>query len=178
MTRRVLSIKVARAAPRQINGQRVLTAIGKRSVKGRVGVLPLGLDGDEQADLSVHGGPGKAVYAYPSEHLPFWQTVRAQAGVAAWGDVLAPGMVGENLTLAGLLETDAFIGDVLHHQFQLMKPEWSTLACTDRELSRKTRVRLIEEHAERGTRLLPAHFPAPTAGRIVRRGSAYRYAFD
>ena len=113
MTRRVLSINVARAAPRQINGQRVLTAIGKRSVTGRVGVLPLGLDGDEQADLSVHGGPGKAVYAYPSEHLPFWQTVRAQAGVAAWGDVLAPGMVGENLTLAGLLETDAFIGDVL-----------------------------------------------------------------
>jgi len=66
----------------------------------------------------------------------------------------------------------------LHHQLQLAKPEWSTLACTDRELSRKTRIRLIEEHAEQGTRLLPAHFPAPTVGHIVRHGSAYRYAFE
>ena len=46
---------------------------------GALAVGPLGLAGDEQADLSVHGGPGKAVYAYPSEHYPFWQTVRAQA---------------------------------------------------------------------------------------------------
>jgi len=67
---------------------------------------------------------------------------------------------------------------VLHHQFQLMKPEWSTLACSDRELSRRTRVRLVEEYAERGTRLLPGHFPAPTIGRIVRHGNAYRYAFE
>jgi glyoxylase-like metal-dependent hydrolase (beta-lactamase superfamily II) len=71
-----------------------------------------------------------------------------------------------------------FLGDVVHHQLQFAKPEWSTLACTDRELSRRTRMRLIEEHAERGTRLLPAHFPAPTIGRIVRHGGAYRYAFE
>ena len=92
----------------------------------------------------------------------------------------APGHTPGNVVIHARSRDDraAFFGDVLHHQFQLMKPEWSTLACTDRELSRKTRVRLIEEHAERGTRLLPAHFPAPTAGRIVRRGSAYRYAFD
>ena len=75
-------------------------------------------------------------------------------------------------------ERAVFLGDVLHHQLQLAKPEWSTLACTDRELSRKTRIRLIEEHAEHGTRLLPAHFPAPTVGHIVRHGSAYRYAFE
>ena len=75
-------------------------------------------------------------------------------------------------------ETGVFMGDVIHHPLQLIKPEWSTLACTDRELSRKTRTRLIEEHAERGTRLLPAHFPAPTVGRIVRQGSAYWYAFE
>jgi len=60
----------------------------------------------------------------------------------------------------------------------LLKPEWSTLACSDRELSRQTRRRLIEEHAERGTRLLPAHFPAPTVGRILRDGGAYWYAFE
>jgi glyoxylase-like metal-dependent hydrolase (beta-lactamase superfamily II) len=74
--------------------------------------------------------------------------------------------------------TGVFMGDVIHHPLQLLKPEWSTLACTDRDLSRKTRTRLIEEHAERGTRLLPAHFPAPTVGKIVRRGSAYWYAFE
>jgi glyoxylase-like metal-dependent hydrolase (beta-lactamase superfamily II) len=75
-------------------------------------------------------------------------------------------------------QTGVFMGDVIHHPLQLLKPEWSTLACTDPELSRKTRTRLIEEHAARGTRLLPAHFPAPTVGRIVRHGSAYSYAFE
>jgi glyoxylase-like metal-dependent hydrolase (beta-lactamase superfamily II) len=75
-------------------------------------------------------------------------------------------------------ERAVFLGDVLHHQFQLMKPEWSTLACSDRELSKKTRMRLVEEYAEHGTRLLPGHFPAPTVGRIVRRGGGYRYAFE
>jgi len=71
-----------------------------------------------------------------------------------------------------------FLGDVLHHQFQLMQPAWSTLACTDRALSRATRTRLVEAYADRGTRLLPGHFPAPTIGRIVRHGSAYRFAFE
>jgi glyoxylase-like metal-dependent hydrolase (beta-lactamase superfamily II) len=75
-------------------------------------------------------------------------------------------------------QTGVFMGDVIHHPLQLLKPEWSTLACTDPELSRKTRTRLIEEHAARGTRLLPAHFPAPTVGRIARHGSAYTYAFE
>jgi glyoxylase-like metal-dependent hydrolase (beta-lactamase superfamily II) len=75
-------------------------------------------------------------------------------------------------------ERAVFLGDVIHHQFQLMQPAWSTLACTDRELSRTTRTRLIAEYAERGTRLLPGHFPAPTTGRIVRHGSSYRYVFE
>jgi len=74
--------------------------------------------------------------------------------------------------------TAVFTGDVIHHPLQLLKPEWSTIACTDRELSRKTRTRLIEEHAERGSRVLPAHFPAPSVGRIVRRNGAYWYAFE
>ena len=71
-----------------------------------------------------------------------------------------------------------FLGDVVHHQLQLACPHLSTIACTDRELSRKTRTRLIEEYAERGTRLYPAHFAAPTVGRIVRHGSTYAYAFE
>ncbi|MGH6776694.1 MAG: MBL fold metallo-hydrolase [Bradyrhizobium sp.] len=92
----------------------------------------------------------------------------------------APGHTPGNVVIHARSGDDraVFMGDVLHHQLQLAKPEWSTAACTDRELSRKTRMRLIEEHAERGTRLLPAHFPAPTVGRIVRHGSAYRYEFE
>ena len=109
----LLSLNIALARPHEIDGYEILTGIGKRGVAGPVEVGPLGLAGDEQADLSVHGGLGKAVYAYPSEHYPFWQTVRAQANVAAWGDTLVPGALGENLTLAGLLENQVWIGDVL-----------------------------------------------------------------
>lgn len=71
-----------------------------------------------------------------------------------------------------------FLGDVIHHQFQLMQPAWSTLACSDPVLSKSTRTRLIEGYADAGTRLLPGHFPAPTVGRIVRRGGSFRYTFE
>ena len=92
----------------------------------------------------------------------------------------APGHTPGNVVIHARSRDDhaVFLGDVLHHQFQLMQPEWSTLACTDLELSRKTRTRLVEEYAGNGTRLLPGHFPALTAGRIVRHGSAYRYVFE
>jgi glyoxylase-like metal-dependent hydrolase (beta-lactamase superfamily II) len=85
-----------------------------------------------------------------------------------------PGNVVINARSQG--ERGVFIGDVIHHQLQLAKPEWSTLACSDRELSRRTRTRLTEQYAAEGTLVLPAHFPAPTVGHIVRHGSAYRYA--
>lgn len=116
--RSILSIQTARAQALTIAGKRVMTAIAKRPVSTltdpqSIAVRPLGLEGDEQADPSVHGGLSKAVYAYPSEHYPFWQTVRAQARAGAWDEALPPGMLGENLTIAGLLEADAYIGDVL-----------------------------------------------------------------
>jgi MOSC domain-containing protein YiiM len=110
---RLQSLNVARASPISIAGRHVMTAIGKRAVAGRRAVGPLGIDGDEQADPAVHGGPSKAVYAYPIEHYPFWQTVRAQAGVAAWDEALPPGALGENLTVEGVVESAVFIGDVL-----------------------------------------------------------------
>ncbi|MEO8524024.1 MAG: MOSC domain-containing protein [Caldimonas sp.] len=109
----VLSLNVARAQPVAINGRKVMTAIGKRAVEGERLVLSLGIEGDEQADLRVHGGLGKAVYAYPSEHYPFWKTVRAQARVALWDEELPFGSLGENLTLQGVVESDLWIGDVL-----------------------------------------------------------------
>ena len=112
-TMHVLSTNVTTAREIDINGRQVLTGINKRSVGGPVEARPLGLVGDEQADLSVHGGLGKAVYAYPIEHYAFWQTVRAQAKVAAWNEPLPHGFMGENLTISGLLENQVCIGDVL-----------------------------------------------------------------
>jgi MOSC domain-containing protein YiiM len=109
----VVSVNVGRAQPLAIEGRVVPSAIGKRPVDAEVGVRPLGLVGDEQADLTVHGGLAKAVYAYPVEHYAFWQVVRAQARVAAWDDVLPYGALGENLSLRGLLEGDMWIGDFL-----------------------------------------------------------------
>jgi len=96
-----------------IGGRPILTAIHKTSVDGPVTVAPLGLEGDEQADLSVHGGLEKAVYAYPAEHYAFWREARHSAGVADIDGQLRPGGMGENLTLNGLLESDVWVGDVL-----------------------------------------------------------------
>ena len=113
MTATLLSLNIAAARALAIDGREVMSGIVKRGVAGPVAVRAMGLAGDEQADLSVHGGLSKAVYAYPSEHYGFWQTVRAQAKAAAWDEVLPPGSMGENLTLRGLLETGVWIGDVL-----------------------------------------------------------------
>jgi MOSC domain-containing protein YiiM len=110
---RLLSVNVSLAQPLAAAGRTVPSGIRKRAIEGPVEVRPLGLAGDEQADPSVHGGLSKAVYAYPVEHYPFWQTVRAQAQLAPWDEALPHGFLGENLTLEGLLETQAFIGDVL-----------------------------------------------------------------
>lgn len=110
---KVLSVNLARAEMRTINGRRVATAIGKRPVAGAVEVGPLGLAGDEQADPSVHGGIAKAVYAYAQAHYAFWQTVRAQARVSLWDEALPPGALGENLTIEGLSEDRLWIGDRL-----------------------------------------------------------------
>lgn len=109
----VLSVQVGQARKVQIAGRSILTAIHKTAVFGPVAVKPLGLQGDEQADPSVHGGLDKAVYAYPAEHYAFWREVRRQTGVADIDDALPFGSMGENLTLSGLLETDVWVGDVL-----------------------------------------------------------------
>ena len=121
----LLSIQTAPARRVQINGRSILTGIHKQPVAGVVPALPMGLTGDEQADLSVHGGLDKAVYAYASEHYPFWREARAQAGLAAIDDALPFGSVGENLTLQGVLETDVWVGDVLrfaHCELRVTQP--------------------------------------------------------
>ena len=110
---KIVHVCTGRARPITVDGREVLTAIAKTPVEGPVAVGPLGLAGDEQADLTVHGGLSKAVYAYPAAHLAFWQTVRAQARQAALDDPVPPGLMGENLLIDGLREEDLWIGDRL-----------------------------------------------------------------
>jgi glyoxylase-like metal-dependent hydrolase (beta-lactamase superfamily II) len=74
-------------------------------------------------------------------------------------------------------ERGIFIGDVLHHPLQCIRPEWSTLACTDANASRVSRTRLVREHADSGTLIMPAHFPTPTVGHIKSHGANYRFDF-
>jgi MOSC domain-containing protein YiiM len=101
---RLLSVQVG--LPRDVvsRGRIVSTGIFKDRVEGPVRVAGVNLEGDRQADLTVHGGPDKAVYAYPAEHYPFWRELLGRD--IEWG------AFGENLTVEGLpLEDDLFIGD-------------------------------------------------------------------
>jgi len=86
------------------SGEPVSTGIFKEPVAGRVMLRTLNLDGDRQADLSVHGGPSKAVYVYPSEHYDFWKRELPEMDLP-WG------MFGENFTTQGVRELEINIGD-------------------------------------------------------------------
>jgi MOSC domain-containing protein YiiM len=101
---KVVSVNVG--LPREVawSGQTVLTSIFKEPVAGRVRVETLNLAGDQQSDLTVHGGPQKAVYVYPSEHYAFWREELPGVGLP-WGSF------GENLTVQGLSEDQVSIGD-------------------------------------------------------------------
>lgn len=112
----LLSIQTGQVRPLRVAERKLMSAIGKTPVKGAVAVGPLGLAGDEQSDLSVHGGLSKAVYALPSEHLAWWQQQRQASGVTMFEETLAPGYLGENLSLLGVLEKEVFIGDVFRFE--------------------------------------------------------------
>jgi MOSC domain-containing protein YiiM len=101
---RIISVNVG--APRTVTwkGRQITTGIFKEPVAGPVRIARLNLEGDRQADLSVHGGPNKAVYAYPSEHYPFWQRTLGL-------DELPWGAFGENLTTLGWHEDEVCAGD-------------------------------------------------------------------
>jgi MOSC domain-containing protein YiiM len=99
-------ISVCVGMPRQViwKGKPVTTSIFKQPVAGRVMMRSLNLDGDKQADLTVHGGTEKAVYAYPMEHYAYWhQEIPTEE--LPWGSF------GENLTIEGLSEVTVNIGD-------------------------------------------------------------------
>ncbi len=100
----IVSVNVG--LPREViwKGKKVTTGIFKEPVKSRVLMHTLNLDGDRQADLSVHGGPSKAVYAYPSEHYAYWRDELPETPLP-WASF------GENLTVEGMLEKEINIGD-------------------------------------------------------------------
>jgi MOSC domain-containing protein YiiM len=103
---RLISVNVG--LPRDVNwqGKAVRTSIWKSPVIGRIRVSKLNLEGDQQSDLSVHGGTDKAVYAYPREHYSYWQNALA--------DIELPwGAFGENFTTEGIREDQVRIGDRL-----------------------------------------------------------------
>ncbi len=103
---KILSVNTG--LPREIfhEGRMIRTAIFKTAIACRVRVNALNIDGDRQADLTVHGGASKAVYAYPAEHYGFWRRELPQIELP-WGSF------GENLTTEGLLENTLHIGDRL-----------------------------------------------------------------
>lgn len=101
---KIISLNVGRPQLVLRNDEPVSTGIFKSPVEGRVMMRTLNLDGDRQADLTVHGGPEKAVYVYPSEHYEHWKQQFPEMELP-WG------MFGENLTVTGLSETEVHIGD-------------------------------------------------------------------
>ena len=115
---RLLSVSAGKVAPLFGNHhpdyKSVASAIRKKSVSSLanpspVEITPLGVKGDEQADLSVHGGIEKAIYVYPIEHYAFWNELLSRETKQSVN--LPLGAFGENFTIEGLLETEIFVGD-------------------------------------------------------------------
>ncbi len=98
------SLNVGKPKPLERRGRPIPSAIFKTPVEVAVRLSETGLEGDEQADLRVHGGPDKVVCAYCVENLPYWSKVL--------GNCLAPGAFGENFSVEGMMEPDVYIGDV------------------------------------------------------------------
>jgi MOSC domain-containing protein YiiM len=101
---KIVSLNVGRPRLAMRNDEPVSTGIFKEPVSGRVMLRTLNLDGDRQADLTVHGGPEKAVYVYPAEHYAFWKQELPEMELP-WA------MFGENFTTEGMFETEINVGD-------------------------------------------------------------------
>lgn len=102
---KLLSIHIGQVREVKYNGRMTTTGIFKQEVNGPKNVSFLNIEGDKQADLTVHGGENKAVYAYPAEHYDYWEEKRPDLE-------FYPGVFGENLSITGLKEKDVCVGDV------------------------------------------------------------------
>lgn len=100
------SINVSQVREVLFGGRTVTTGFYKQPIHGEVSVGELGVAGDAQADLTVHGGFDKAVYFYPREHYPLWEQILESSD-------LSPGSFGENITSEGITEAELHVGDVL-----------------------------------------------------------------
>src|SRR5439155_24990121 len=120
---RIISVNVGLPREVRVNGEKVLTGIFKSPVGGRVRVERPNIAGDRQADPSVHGGPNKAVYGYPSEHYAYWAK-RLRRNDLGWG------MFGENLTFEGLLEDSIHLGDSLRVGTAVLRVTQPRFPCT------------------------------------------------
>lgn len=111
----IVSINRGKVAPLFVtesgSTQSVVSGIRKQAVDGLVQIERLGIEGDEQADLTVHGGIDKAVYLYPQEHYAFWE--KTLTDVLKRPAQLGPGAMGENFTTTGILENELWVGDRL-----------------------------------------------------------------
>jgi MOSC domain-containing protein YiiM len=119
---KIISVCVSKAKVMTRHGQEVLTGIFKEPVLEKIQLRELNLDGDEQADLTVHGGVDKAIYLYPSEHYPFWHKELPETD-------LPFGAFGENLTTVGLLEDSVFIGDEFRMGTAVVRVSQPRLPC-------------------------------------------------
>ncbi len=144
---------------------------------------------DEYAFWEENGdaieGPGSADGCFEDSVLPVMEADQAElvGGDYQIDDRLtlepmaghSPGHVVLNLNAAG--RQAVFCGDVIHHAVQCARPEWNSRFCWDKEMSRATRRKFVERHADTDTLIMPGHFPAPTAGRIVGDGERCRFVF-
>ena len=162
---RVTSVNLG--VPREIGmsrGKEVVSAIFKEPVKGPVIVRKLNLEGDRQADLTVHGGEQKAVYVYPSEHYAYWKD-RFPVMDMPWGTF------GENLTTEGLLEETVHIGDLLRigsATFSVTQPRFPCFKLGIR-FQTNTMVRLFLESERTGFYLGVLREGLVEAGDVIKR---------
>src|SRR5437773_1873990 len=122
LSMRIVSINVGQPREVEVGNRKVLKSIFKTPVQGKVALRRYNIEGDRQSDLSVHGGPHKAVYSYSSEHYPFWADQLP-------GTLLPFGAFGENLTTEGMLEESVYIGDVFRAGSAIFKAVQPRMPC-------------------------------------------------
>ena len=124
---KIISVNVG--LPREVvwKGITVRTAIFKKPVAGTLAIRQLNLAGDQQADLTVHGGPAKAIYAYPVEHYEYWRKQLPDVSFS-WG------VFGENLTTEGLSEDTLCIGDIVRAGSAILQVTQPRMPCYKLEL--------------------------------------------
>ncbi|WP_166268814.1 MOSC domain-containing protein [Marinobacter caseinilyticus] len=179
----VVSVNVS--VPRNVDyeGNTLSTGIFKQPVRGPVYLSKTNLAGDRQADLKNHGGEDKAVYAFSSDHYPYWREVLGPPD-------LSPGTFGENLTIAGLDESALHIGDQLRIGSCLLEVSQPRVPCFKLGLAvgQKTMPRMFSAHAETGVYLRvlsEGYIAAGDSVTVVRQGASglsvkalYRAVYD